>query len=73
MKRRNRLLIALLAALVTFGSLYAFTGPLPGFAHRGHYHDRKDCGGWSHRKSGNPTERPTDRQAPTQTAPAKNN
>ncbi len=72
MKRSNRFLIALVATAVTFGSLYAFTGRPPGFDHRGHHYDREDCGGWSHKKSGTPTERPPRDQAPPNAAPTEN-
>lgn len=50
MKRSNRFLIGLLATALTFGSLYAFTGPPPGFAHRGHCYDRENCGDYRHER-----------------------
>lgn len=72
MNSSNRFLIALVATAVTFGSLYAFTGRPPGFDHRGYPHDREGCGEWSHKKFGNPAERPTRDQAPPNPTPTEN-
>ena len=50
MKRSNRFLIALLATGLTFGSLYALTGPPPGFSHRGRHAGWDNCEGHRYEK-----------------------
>ncbi|MPR35295.1 hypothetical protein [Salmonirosea aquatica] len=72
MKRSNRILLSLVAAAVTFGSLYAFMGRPPGFSYRNHFDGREGCRDWSYRKSGDHPDRSTQNRASSEPAPTEN-
>ena len=58
MKRSSSLLIGLLAAAVTFGSLMAFVGP-KNFGNRGYYGDRRYHCDWQDNRNNKNTEENT--------------
>ena len=69
-KRSNRILLSLMAAVGTFGSLYAITGYVPGFSHQNRFYNSEGSRCWCQERAHGHFNRPTHRQMPSNYASA---